>query len=440
VSIEDRVRAATRARADLVTRHRPLDLPAELHAAARPGHHARRWLGWGAPFAAAALVIVLAVVLVVVRQTSGSQPGSGTPSSSTGATSTGAAPSIPRYFVTLAYTGSISEPMKAVVGDYQTGRQVAVLNPSSTQNFYGVTGAADDRTFVVMNYTATTKQTTFYLLRVTPGDAHPAQFTKLPISPVAAHVNGLALSPDGTKLAVMWRFATTSTNQVTYLSVYSVSTGALLDSYLTHAANDNVVGGDPNSESLSWVNGDRSLDFRWAVHVTQPPKPAKPVDPDKLTIRGINLSAAGHDLLGDSRQLMVLPPVTAAAKTIVTTPCSSSLTTGDGTIVCGSQAFSGVSFQEACTAARTTVSTYSPVTGKQLNVLYRYPGTYCLNSSTRVLWANSTGSLVIVRLSLAVKGGSESSIGYVFGGHLIISSKLTGKSADVVASAGGIAF
>jgi len=73
VSIEDRVRAATRARADLVTRHRPLDLPAGSHAGARRGQHARRWLGWGTPFAAAALVVALAVVLVVVRQAGGSQ-------------------------------------------------------------------------------------------------------------------------------------------------------------------------------------------------------------------------------------------------------------------------------------------------------------------------------------------------------------------------------
>jgi len=68
------------------------------------------------------------------------------------------------------------------VGDDRTGRTVAVLNPTAAQNFYGVTAAADDKTFVLMNYEGARQETTFYLLRLTPGAAHPAQLTKLPSS------------------------------------------------------------------------------------------------------------------------------------------------------------------------------------------------------------------------------------------------------------------
>jgi hypothetical protein len=75
-----------------------------------------------------------------------------------------------------------------------------------------VTAAADDRSFVVMSYQHGVQRTTWFLLRLTPGAAHPVTLTRLPIKPVAAHVNGLALSPDGRELAVMYRTPTSAVN------------------------------------------------------------------------------------------------------------------------------------------------------------------------------------------------------------------------------------
>ena len=94
MSIEDRVRAATRARTDLVSDIRPLELPDELPArgrARRPA--ARRWLSWGAPVAAAALVTAVALALVLLRQAGGPQPAPAAPAPPS------AAASIPRYYV-----------------------------------------------------------------------------------------------------------------------------------------------------------------------------------------------------------------------------------------------------------------------------------------------------------------------------------------------------
>jgi hypothetical protein len=226
MSVEERLRAAARARTDVVTSVRPLELPAESPARVRRRRHARRWLGWGAPIAAAALVTAVALALVLLRQAGGAQSRPSAPAS--GST---AAASIPRYYVELAYTGSASDQMKAIVGDDRTGRKLAVLNPTASQNFYGVTAAADDRTFVVMNYDNPNPQTTWYLLRIAPHTAHPARLTKLPIKPVLAHVSGLALSPDGRELAVMYRTATTATNAKTFLTVYSMSSGAALNTW-----------------------------------------------------------------------------------------------------------------------------------------------------------------------------------------------------------------
>jgi len=344
VNIEDRLREAARARDGIVRPPQPLVLPDHLSDRAgelsglrepRPGRDRRGT--WLIPVAAAVAVIVVAAILVAVRQLSA--PGSApAPVNSTA--------SIPRYYVALAYTGSTSAQMKAVVGDDRTGRTVAVLTPTASQNFYGVTGAADDRTFVVMNYTGATNQTTWYLLRIAPGTAHPAQLTKLPIKPLAAHVNGLALSPDGRELAVMWRTGTTATNGAEHLSVYSLSSGAALGTWGTpDLSGINGVGG-ANGTGLSWVGGDRSIDFRWTVTTGG-------ADPGSThTIRRIDVAGPGGDLLAASRVAVQLPPTAEPTKTKFSAPCAASVTTSDGNLVCGTTSFTGVSFASTLLMAR----------------------------------------------------------------------------------------
>jgi hypothetical protein len=427
VSIEDRVRAATRARTALVRDIRPLEFPDELPA---PARRARRWLTWGAPIGAAALVTALALVLVMLRQADGPQPGSVTPASGASA-----AASIPRYYVALAQTDSTGSQLKAVVGDDRTGRTVAVLSPSLSQNFYGVTGAADDRTFVVMNYTGTTKQTTWYLLRLTPGAARPTQLTKLPIKPLVAHVAGLALSPDGRELAVMWRTATTQTNAVTYLAVYSMSSGAVLHTWITKGDNINAIGGGANGEALFWVDGDRSIDFRWVV-MTGGAHPSS-----TYMVRRIDVTAPGSDLLAGSRVAVKLPPTAMPTKTTFSEPCGTSVTARDGTVVCGTVSFSDVSFQEVCSTVRPAFVTYSGTTGKRLKVLYTYHG-QCLEAQSMPVWTDPTASHVIAFLLLSEKGVKTSAtdkFGLIADGHFTPLPKLVVGDGDAI-DQGGLAF
>jgi hypothetical protein len=432
VSIEDRVRAATRARTDLVRDVRPLELPDELVAPARRSRPARRWLNWGAPIGAAALVTALALVLVMLRQADTPPPAPAVPASGSSA-----AASIPRYYVALAQAGGTSSQLKAVVGDDRTGRTVAVLNPSSSQNFYGVTGAADDRTFVVTNYTSATKQTTWYLLRLTPGAAHPTQLTTLPIKPLAAHVSGLALSPDARELAVMWRTATTATNAVVHLSVYSVSSGATLGSWSVHGDNEGLIGGDGNGAGLSWFNGDRGVAFRWPVSPTR-------TATRQVSVRAIDVTAPGHDLLTDSRLAMqvpigVLQPTTTADT--VRQPCDFSLAAGDGAIVCGTGGLGGAPGQDACHTVPPSLVGYSPATGKPLKVLYRYRG-QCLNGRAEVLWTDPSGRHVITLLLLAVSGvkvSASDKFGVVADGRFAPLPALV-VPRGAVDNPGGIAF
>jgi hypothetical protein len=449
MSTEDRVRAATRARADLVRQVRPLELPDELPARGRPGLRARRardhrrWLTWGAPIAAAALVTALAMALVVLRQAP--PPGPVAPTNAPPGSS-----AIPRYYVALA-GGSRGVATKAVVGDDQTGRTVAVLNPAAGTSFTGVTGAADDRTFVVMNYANNTQQTrqaliragfvtTWYLLRIAPGTDQPARLTKLPIKPMAAWVSGLALSPDGRELAVMWQTAIQA-NAVTHLAVYSMSSGTVLRTWTARNNLNLSYGSGANAEALAWVNGGRSLDFRWIA----PPDYRWVGSPGPTvadTIRTIDVTAPGGDLLAGSRVVLQAPQIVPMDKTKkkLSWPCANEVTAGDGTVVCGTSS-SAPSFVEVCSTVPPSFVTYSGTTGKRLKVLYQWHG-QCLYGVAVPVWTDSAGRHVIAFLFLSEKGiqvSKTNQFGFIADGKFTSLPKLAGGGgADL--DPGGLAF
>ena len=433
MSVEDRLRAAARARTDVVHNVRPLEFPDEMPAPVRRSLRTSRWLSWGAPVAAAALVTAVAVALVLLRQAGGPQPRPSAPAS--GST---AAASIPRYYVELADAGNTSDQLKAIVGDDRNGRLIADLHPTATQNFYGVTAAADDRTFVVMNYDNLNPQTTWYLLRIAPYTAHPARLTKLPIKPVVAHVSGLALSPDGRELAIMYRTATTATNAKTFLTVYSMSSGAALNTWRMNGPQNNEIGQDGNGVGLTWVNGDRTLDFRWAI----PPRETSPGKfvPGQETLRALDVTAGGHDLMADSRQVMQFPAwVTDKQTHTWTEPCANVLPASGGTVVCGSAGGSDVSGVEA--RVPLSYTGYSTATGKPLRVIYRFDGPV-LNANLQVLWTDPSGSHAIAHLLIALKGvkvpGGDK-FGVIGGGRFTPLPGLVVPNGSVD-NAGGIAF
>ena len=69
----------------------------------------------------------------------------------------------------------------------------------------------------------------WYLVRLTPGRAHPATLTRLPIpgEPPGTQVSAMALAPGGRELAVMFQRNVWSgkTGPLT-ISLYSLATGA----------------------------------------------------------------------------------------------------------------------------------------------------------------------------------------------------------------------
>lgn len=447
MTVEDRLRSTTQAVTAAMRPLRPFDLsdaapapvndtgslelPEELRSRDRHSHARRRWLNWGAPIAAAALVTALALVLVMLRQAPAPPSGSAPAVSSPGIPA-----SLPRYYVALAAANPRSAaPLEAVVGDDRTGRRVAVISPLSGQNFTGVTGAADDRTFVLSSYLPAQKETVWYLLRLTPGAAHPAALTKLPMKPLPREVTGLAVSPDGGELAVMYRTANVASKASTGLLTYSLSSGAELGAWRTAVRNGDFPGG-ANVEGLSWVNGDRSVAFRWWAL-----EPA--VSNTGVTqVRSLDVAAAGHDLLADSHVVLQVP-FTVDQDSAVSAACGTSLAASDGrTVVCGSNAV-GVSPSGACPDAPPSFVSYPAATGKPLQVLYRYQGS-CSDGQALLLWTDSSGSHAI-GLVLVVKGKQllPASFGVVAAGHLTPLPALVVGPVSVQSAPdepGGIAF
>jgi hypothetical protein len=249
-SLEDRIKAATRAAASTVPAGSapPLQLPPGpqsprpgLLATWRGAHSRAVLLRIGTPVAAAAAV--LAVVATSLALAGGSRPPApsaslaGVPpyylalisSDPAGAiVSARAAPSIssspaPSYPGPTT-TGSSPSPAPsytgpsttaggeyAVIQDVVTGATVAtVLPPRPFDTFEYATGAADDRTFVLAAQNLSKDAgilscgpTELFLARLDP-IAGTVKLTPLPIPefPATSRVDGIALSPDGTRLAV----------------------------------------------------------------------------------------------------------------------------------------------------------------------------------------------------------------------------------------------
>jgi len=145
--IEDRLRAATQAAADTIPAHSapPLRLPEPTRRAARGAsrsHGRRLTVRLAAPLAAAAAVI--AIIAVAVNLPSGNQ----TPRPPVSVPASKLLQAVPRYYLGIDLNESTGSTV-AVVRDTLTGATVATARPPRSYSFSTVTGAADDRTFVV---------------------------------------------------------------------------------------------------------------------------------------------------------------------------------------------------------------------------------------------------------------------------------------------------
>jgi hypothetical protein len=366
--------------------------------------------------------VALAIALVTIKQmTNGGVANHPAP------TVTGAG-GVPRYYVAIrAVSTKAYAPNELVVGDSFTGKTLATFPAQADTAFESVTAAADDRTFVLSSSFKNGKaETMWYLLRITPGAAHPARLTQLPIAPLRAQVHGLALSQDGRELAVMSDGASGL-----QLSTYSVTSGALLGSWHTSTSYWILRTAGVNAYGLSWLADGRHIAFRFDAY-------AKNSLTHLVTERTLDVTAAGHDLLANSRLDLQLPlGLTSPA---APQPCFSSLATPDGRIViCGTALIAGQS-RTGCTGTPTSFVSYSAATRERLRTLYQDPRP-CPGGAALPLWTDSSGSQVIglTQGTATAHAPGVPVLGLIVAGHFTPFPGL-GVNAVLMADLGAVAF
>jgi hypothetical protein len=356
-----------------MTEPRPLHLPQEPVPATQVSGNPRkpgRWrANWLVPLAAALAVIAVAATLVAIRNLPGSPPTGPRPDAKP--TGQPAARTPPRYYVTLGPQGK-NFTLPLVAGDVSTGKRIATIIPPANATFSGVTGAADDRTFVVdltrfsQRGGRRVSSHSWELLRLVPGAVPPVRLSPLPIkAPLTqAEIQGLALSPDAGTLALMFQ-----PNVLSYvagrppvpgpitLQTYSLDTGRLLRSWTRpwNGAIVNVTPNTDNSAGLSWTSNSRTLAF------TDPEAGGQP------SLRALRVDSPGRDLLAASRIVFVLPSGHW--------PCYLPVLASDGReVLCGAGP-SGVS----CGKYQAEFDAYSTLSGgkgpvRLERVIYRHRG------------------------------------------------------------------
>ena len=279
----------------------------------------RRWLRALTPLAAAAAVV--AVVIASLLLTGHTPPGS----SAGPVSGTSALRSVPPYYVALA--GRPDAPDHAVIRASATGAVLATVQPPRPYgSFTFVSGAADDRTFVLAaqrwwNVTSGTRgevaqqrdNTTpvvFFRLRFGPR-ASTAQLTALPAagSVSSLHLSGLAVSPDGSKLALIVRPAE--------IRVITLATGSKQDWIWPHTSGawtpksvgDTWVGNSkPSGAPLSWTADGRTLAFQlWTksggiteVRLLDTGAPAGSLSSSKISVRFTGLGGPKNGPAGNT--------------------------------------------------------------------------------------------------------------------------------------------
>jgi hypothetical protein len=407
MSIEDRIRTATRAGATLVRDIGPLAAPDRVRFRRRPAPAARRWGTWGIPLAAAAAVVLVAVGLVAVRQFGASAPANGGPATN------GSATTVPRYYVALDEAGTEVDGYTGtgnlIVGDDHAGHAIATVTPPHGLQFDRVQGASDDRTFVVLATSAKDSVTgpeMWYLLRIAPGTAHPYQLSKLPIKLPGSSsvVLDYALSPDDRELAIESIGGESSTGETDTIALYSMSSGAELRAWTASKFSPGHAAG-----TLSWLSNGRQLAF------TEIPPGAGQV----VQLRTLDVTGSGTDLRTASRAVLTLRSPDSSPSSC----WSIHLAPDGGTVVCGTQyalVNGGPGTNAGCANGGLEFNAYSVRTGKPIRVIYQYRGA-CHNGISAVLWMNASGTEIIgaTQTDVADQGGKHAGqVGVMTGGHI----------------------
>jgi hypothetical protein len=260
------------------------------------------------------------------------------------------------------------------------------------------------------------------LLRISPGaTSYTLRRLSIPAMPPNTLLGGLALSPDGTELAVMFHSNTAAAliEGTATLSVYSVASGQALHTWQSVSKQSlEAIGANSDpSGTVTWLANGHGLAFVWDAAENTGQNLLK-VTPEVWRLDLAKPPATG--LLAGSTPVAMIPTgVFVASKPGVAGGgwvngiCSRLYVTADGNgAVCGTQSLLAV--PNGTTNCRATLPplTFRAYSGDgSYRVLYTVPSAKapkgkCVDGIAGVLWASPSGSTLVGVVSTALVSGS----------------------------------
>jgi hypothetical protein len=200
--------------------------------------------------------------------------------------------SMPRFYVTLSQFDP-SGRLVAEVHASQTGQVLSQTKVGYFGNGVGISTDRSDRAYVIDAAASNVvghNQIVLYLLRVS-ASGRSTTLTKLPLVLLPAGtsdvVDGIAVSPNGAKLAVALQVShnARALNSRGEIVVYSLRGGA---TQTWTAPEENSVPWSP-----AWTGGNRYLTFVWQDHLTG----TIWFNTGRTQVRTLDTAAAGRNLL-----------------------------------------------------------------------------------------------------------------------------------------------
>jgi hypothetical protein len=409
-TMEDKVRMALRDTGEEIGLHTvpPLRLRGGRRGARLP-RIPGRWGTWLTPLAAAAAVAAVVAASVGISTTfrghaRGTGPAAAQRFNGSPLGPRSALRKVPPYFVALSDETRSEGDYRAVVRSTVTGRTLATVTPPRPYRvFTWVSGAADDRTFVLAAqrywYIASgqagmaaenrdnTTPTVFFKLTFAPA-THAATLTRLSVPGPIHSLFGMAVSPDGTRLALDLGLKS--------VQVVTLATGTVR-SWAWHGSG-NIGNWKPMGQVLSWSSDGRYLEFQqWGGH-----------SGETMHIRILDTSAPGTSLT--TAKVIVAYPYRSGGGALAT---GNSFLTPDGTRIVTATSFypphhsgPGGYFQ---------ITEYSVRTGKPLFHEDRFSPSV---GWQEVLWASPDGSALVISDPRGAKdqyGGRSNILGVLAG-------------------------
>jgi hypothetical protein len=387
-TMEDKVRMALRETGEDIAPHSVP--PLRLHRTqrgARPPRTPGRWRTWLTPLAAAAAVVaVVGASLAISATFHGHARNTGKATAARWHGSPVGPPSglrkAPPYFVVLPPQALIYA-RTAQVRSTVTGRVLATFSPPRPYKvFTWVSGAADDRTFVLAaqrwwnvghgqagaaaQNRDNNARTVFFGLTFHPATG-TAQLTPLAVPEKirATNLGGVGVSPDGTRLALDFRQS---------IQIITLATGAVRT--WTWPGSGWIGNWKPMGQIFSWSADGHYLEFQqWGGH-----------SDETMHVRILDTTAPGTSLT--AARIAVAYPYRSGAGILVT---GNSFLTPDGARIVTSTSF----YPRSSTAAGgyVQITEYSARTAKPLLHQDRFSASVGWQDA---LWASPDGSALVI--------------------------------------------